>query len=183
MNINWFKNPDNIVYADIYQFMEVYDKDMNIWNFRNQIEAFRENPVPEGKVIRGRNQTSIRILIPKLLFPERFEKDENVWIFMGRSHPCYCLDKTEPWRGKEYFFFSHKDCEYFPCHETENPDLFNCLFCFCPLYCLGDRCGGSFQYFGDIKDCSGCKIPHSPDSYGYIMRRFPDIIKKAGPRP
>ena len=33
-----------------------------------------------------------------------------------------------------YKFFSHKQCEYFPCHKTDDPDNFNCLFCFCPLY-------------------------------------------------
>ena len=36
------------------------------------------------------------------------------------------------WEDKEYSFFSHKNCEYFPCHETKDTDNFNCLFCYCP---------------------------------------------------
>ena len=47
---------------------------------------------------------------------------------------------------KKYSFFSHKECEYFPCHKTEDPENFNCLFCYCPLYALGERCGGNFRY-------------------------------------
>ena len=50
------------------------------------------------------------------------------------------------WEGKEYSYFSHKNCEYFPCHKGANPENFNCLFCYCPLYALGDKCGGNFRY-------------------------------------
>ncbi|MEA4968920.1 MAG: cysteine-rich small domain-containing protein, partial [Candidatus Pelethousia sp.] len=47
---------------------------------------------------------------------------------------------------KKASFFCHKECEYFPCHETSHPEEFNCLFCYCPLYALGERCGGHFSY-------------------------------------
>ena len=60
-----------------------------------------------------------------------------------------------------YDFFQHKDCEYFPCHPGANPETFSCLFCYCPLYCLGENCGGSYRYTKDgIKDCSNCLRPH-----------------------
>ena len=49
------------------------------------------------------------------------------------------------WEGKHYAFFSNKECEYFPCHAGADPENFNCLFCYCPLYALGDKCGGNFQ--------------------------------------
>lgn len=48
--------------------------------------------------------------------------------------------------NQNYKFFNHKDCEYFPCHKTNDPDNFNCLFCYCPLYALKDKCGGNFRY-------------------------------------
>ncbi|MBO5973618.1 MAG: metal-binding protein, partial [Clostridia bacterium] len=35
---------------------------------------------------------------------------------------------------KNYAFISHRDCEFFPCHQTSDVDNFNCLFCYCPLY-------------------------------------------------
>ena len=38
------------------------------------------------------------------------------------------------WEGKEYSYFSHKKCEYFPCHKGVDPENFNCLFCYCLLY-------------------------------------------------
>ena len=57
--------------------------------------------------------------------------------------------------------FANTECPYFPCHEGIEPHLFNCLFCFCPLYALGEDCGGSpvFSENG-VKDCSRCTLPH-----------------------
>lgn len=89
-------------------------------------------------------------------------------------------EKTVPhWKGKAYSFFCHKDCEYFPCHPTKDPDNFNCLFCYCPLYALGEHCGGNFRYTETgIKDCSHCTLPHQRDNYGYITAKFQDITQR-----
>ena len=79
-----------------------------------------------------------------------------------------------------YKFFNHKDCEFFPCHPTKDPDNFNCLFCYCPLYALGEDCGGNFKYTeGGFKDCSKCKFPHKRESYEKIIERYSDIIALA----
>ncbi len=84
------------------------------------------------------------------------------------------------WEGKKYAFFQHRECEFFPCHQSADPDKFNCLFCYCPLYALGDKCGGNFTYTDSgCKDCSGCKLPHDPKSYGYIMDKFGEIMEIA----
>lgn len=176
MNANWFKNQDNVLIVSINDFIESYEKELKISNLRNQIERFRENPIPEGQILIGGNHTSIRLLSPSLTFAEHIDQGENVWVYMGKNSPCYCLDKTEPWRDKAYFFFSHRECEYYPCHQVKYSEQFNCLFCFCPLYCLGKKCGGNYNYFGDMKDCSKCMVPHLPDSYGYIMNKYSDII-------
>jgi len=89
-------------------------------------------------------------------------------------------EKKEFWEGKHYAFFQNRECEFFPCHETENPEDFNCLFCYCPLYALGSRCGGNYSYRpGEAKDCSNCKLPHSRAAYGYIIGKFPEIMKVA----
>lgn len=76
---------------------------------------------------------------------------------------------------KNYQFFRHGDCEYFPCHETDDIDNFNCLFCYCPLYMLGESCGGSFRLKNGVKDCSQCMIPHKRENYGYITGKFSEI--------
>lgn len=76
-----------------------------------------------------------------------------------------------------YAFFQNRECEYFPCHKTNDPDNFNCLFCYCPLYALGKRCGGNFRYTEDgIKDCGGCLIPHVRGNYERITSRYKEIM-------
>ena len=80
------------------------------------------------------------------------------------------------WEGKQFSFFSHKDCEYYPCHKVPEGAEFNCLFCYCPLYVLGRDCGGSPVFLENgTKDCSQCLLPHKRESYGYITRRYADI--------
>ena len=82
------------------------------------------------------------------------------------------------WKEKNYSFFSHKDCEFFPCHKTDDPDNFNCLFCYCPLYVLGDKCGGNFiRTDAGLKDCSKCLLPHQKSSFGYISESFSRIVE------
>ena len=78
---------------------------------------------------------------------------------------------------KNYSFFQHRDCEYFPCHKGANPDNFNCLFCYCPLYALGRKCGGNFKYTDSgYKDCSACAFPHRRENYEKVVSRYKDIM-------
>ncbi len=76
-------------------------------------------------------------------------------------------------------FFQNKDCEYFPCHKGLDKEKFNCMFCYCPLYMLGDKCGGNYKILaGGIKDCSDCVLCHSPTAADYISAKF-GLIKDA----
>ena len=77
-----------------------------------------------------------------------------------------------------YKFFSNTKCEYFPCHKTNDPENFNCLFCYCPLYALKDKCGGNFRYSEKgIKDCTNCTLPHQRKNYDYIIGKFKEIVE------
>ena len=77
-------------------------------------------------------------------------------------------------------FFNNKECDYFPCHKTNDFDNFNCFYCYCPLYALGENCGGNYCYTeGGIKDCSNCMVPHNPESYKYIDGKFFEIAELA----
>ena len=79
-----------------------------------------------------------------------------------------------------YDFFQNSACEFFPCHECADPETFSCLFCYCPLYALGDRCGGNFTYTQQgIKDCSNCMIPHRRENYLRIMAKMDDVLELA----
>lgn len=77
-----------------------------------------------------------------------------------------------------YRYFCNKDCQFYPCHVITNGSEFNCLFCFCPLYVLGEECGGNFSYISNtitgmkIKDCSKCTFPHRPESYDIIIDKL-----------
>ena len=77
----------------------------------------------------------------------------------------------------DYSFFCNSECEYFPCHQTDDRENFNCLFCYCPLYALGRECGGNFKYTsGGIKDCSDCLFPHRRENYAAVLARYSDIL-------
>ena len=89
-------------------------------------------------------------------------------------------ENQEPrWKDRHYAFFQNRECEYFPCHRIADPDRFNCLFCYCPLYALGRACGGNFRYTDKgIKDCTACLIPHLRENYGRIIDQYPRITDR-----
>lgn len=78
----------------------------------------------------------------------------------------------------EHFrFFQNRQCEYFPCHSGVAEEDFNCLFCYCPLYALGRRCGGNCQYTNEgIKDCMACTFPHRRENYDRVIARYGEIV-------
>lgn len=81
------------------------------------------------------------------------------------------------WQIAHYSFFANRECEYFPCHATDDPDNFNCLFCYCPLYMLGRKCGGKFRYNGKgIKICTDCSFPHRRENYPVIVKRYLELV-------
>lgn len=76
-----------------------------------------------------------------------------------------------------YDFFQNEECEYFPCHANADPETFSCMFCYCPLYALGENCGGNFKYTKNgVKDCSGCLVPHRRENYPFIKKQLSKVI-------
>ena len=91
------------------------------------------------------------------------------------------------WKNKNYSFVQNRACEFFPCHEGLREEDFNCLFCWCPLYALGESCGGACKFLEDgTKDCSDCLVPHRRENYGYFLERFGELrplaAKKSPPK-
>lgn len=78
-------------------------------------------------------------------------------------------------------FFRNTSCPYFPCHEGIDEDVFNCLFCYCPLYALGPRCGGDFTYTASgVKDCSSCTRMHEGNAGAAVVKElFPLLAELA----
>ncbi|MDD3307201.1 MAG: cysteine-rich small domain-containing protein [Acetobacterium sp.] len=78
-----------------------------------------------------------------------------------------------------YKFFQHPACEYFPCHQIDNLADFNCLFCYCPLYALGENCGGCFSYTDNgIKNCSQCSFPHHREQYDAVLEKLGTLVEQ-----
>ena len=76
-----------------------------------------------------------------------------------------------------YSFFCNRECEYFPCHAKADPNNFNCLFCYCPLYALGRKCGGNCRYNEKgNKVCTDCAFPHRKDNYMKLISRYSEIM-------
>jgi Zn-finger protein len=74
-------------------------------------------------------------------------------------------------------YFANTACRYFPCHPGADPQAFNCLFCFCPLYFLPD-CGGDCGLRQGVKDCTPCLRPHRPQGYDEILARLREEAAK-----
>ncbi len=80
-------------------------------------------------------------------------------------------------------FFQNDACPFFPCHEGLARERFNCLFCYCPLYALGEDCGGDFSYTASgIKDCSACTRLHDGDGGAELVRASFDQLAKLARR-
>ena len=78
-------------------------------------------------------------------------------------------------------FVQNRQCEYFPCHAGVDEEDFSCLFCFCPLYALGKKCGGQYRYNAKgHKVCTDCAFPHRRDSYEKILARYEEIMAAVG---
>ena len=83
-------------------------------------------------------------------------------------------------KENSFCYYKNTSCGYFPCHKVANDEDFNCMFCYCPLYALGDKCGGNFNYTKEgIKDCSNCLVPHRRENYQRIMEKMDDILELA----
>ena len=75
-------------------------------------------------------------------------------------------------------FFANRDCQFYPCHE--NCEEINCLFCYCPLYALGEKCGGACVYLeSGVKSCEHCAFPHRRENYAAVLARFPELAALA----
>ena len=84
---------------------------------------------------------------------------------------------------KHYQFFQNRDCEFFPCHSGIREADFNCLFCYCPLYPLGEACGGNYAYTEKgVKSCLDCAFPHRRENYAALLERFPELCALAARR-
>lgn len=87
------------------------------------------------------------------------------------------MDKQSACQEASHAFYQNRACKYFPCHPGADADVFNCLFCYCPLYFLED-CEGDYEMLGPIKDCTKCLKPHHPGGYERTVSRLKDEMAR-----
>lgn len=81
--------------------------------------------------------------------------------------------------SEHFKFVQNTQCEYFPCHSVADPETFNCLFCYCPLYALGEDCGGNYEYLANgVKNCMNCLLPHKKDNFEYVTTKLKVLIEQ-----
>ena len=200
LNLTWIKNPDHVSYCKENEVLPRLARELGIADLAQQVEEFRTHPTAEGVNLKGKKRTTLKLFIPNLTFPEPVEMGVDLY---GGAVPrllsVYPLgDKRELtqregdtvmgeqkkyWEGKHFAFYTNKECEYYPCHPVPEGTEFNCLFCYCPLYMLGRKCGGNFTYLeSGVKDCSKCLVPHRRENYGFIADSFQKIAGEMAER-
>ena len=91
MNINWFKNPDNVVYTTVDQFADNFGKETGIDHLGEEIRKFAADPDSVEKNLKGKKRTSLKLMIPNKIFDEKLEMGDDVWVYMGENYECYCI--------------------------------------------------------------------------------------------
>lgn len=91
MRQSWFENPDNVVYTTIAQFADNFGKEAGIPDLGRQIKDFMENPVEEGRLLKGTKRTAVKLFVPDMVFGKHIEMGEKVWLFVGETYPAYCI--------------------------------------------------------------------------------------------
>lgn len=93
MKLSWFKNPDNVIYADVNEFADNFGKETGVSNLRAKLEEFKKNPTKEGVFLKGTKRTTIRLMIPDMFFEgeEKLDMGDTVWVYLGEYYPCYCV--------------------------------------------------------------------------------------------
>lgn len=90
MNINWFKNPDHLVYINAEKDLRHLESRLRLSGLVEVAHKLHNAPIPEGYSIKGR-RTMARLFIPDLVFPEHIEMGENIFLYFGEMTECYVL--------------------------------------------------------------------------------------------
>ena len=124
-------------------------------------------------VLCVRDGTVDRVGRPEEIFTPAYI--EQLYGMEPGSYNAFFGDAKPDVQGDQRFF-QNRGCPFFPCHRGVEEQDFNCLFCYCPLYALGDSCGGNFRYTDSgVKSCEDCSFPHRRENYERVLGRWPEI--------
>ena len=194
LNLTWIKNPDHVSYCKENEVLPRLARELGIADpphggggksEREETYHFEAvHPQPDLPGAGGDGGERVDLYggaMPRLLsvYPLGGDKRE----LTQREGDTVMGEQKKYWEGKHFAFYTNKECEYYPCHPVPEGTEFNCLFCYCPLYMLGRKCGGNFTYLeSGVKDCSECLVPHRRENYGFIADSFQKIAGEMAER-
>lgn len=91
MNVNWFKDPDHVVYCTVEQFADNFGKETGIDKLGEKIQAFAKNPDSVEENLKGIKRTSLKLFRPNRVFEEKLDMGDEVWVYLGENYECYCI--------------------------------------------------------------------------------------------
>lgn len=91
MNINWFKDPDNLVYINAQKSLPELEKRLKLPGLAEAANDLHSNPNEQGFTLKGPKRTSGRLFIPDMTFKQHIEMGENIFLFLGEMTECYVI--------------------------------------------------------------------------------------------
>ena len=91
MNVNWFKDPDHVVYATVEQFADNFGTETGIPDLKEKLTAFHEDPEFVEENLKGMKRTYLKVFIPNKVFKEPIDMGDTIWVYMGENYECYCI--------------------------------------------------------------------------------------------
>ncbi len=90
MNVSWFKDQDHLVYINADKDLAELESRLKLPGLAEAAEHLHKHPTPDGYSIKGR-RTMARLFIPNMVFSEKIEMGENVFLYFGEMTECYVL--------------------------------------------------------------------------------------------
>lgn len=91
MNINWFKDPDHLVYINAEKSLAELEKRLKLPGLVQAADMLRAAPNAEGITIKGSKRSSGKLFIPDLVFKQHIEMGENLFLYLGEMSECYVI--------------------------------------------------------------------------------------------
>ena len=91
MNINWFRDEDNLVYINAEKDLHRLEVQLQLPGLEEAATELYRNPTAEGLTLKGPRRTTARLFIPDLLFGKHIEMGENVFLYRGDMVECYVI--------------------------------------------------------------------------------------------
>ena len=95
MNIHWLEDENNLVYINAETGLHDLELQLQLPGLEEAATELHFHPTKEGLSLKGPRRTTVRLMIPDLLFGHHIEMGENIFLFRGEMSECYVLYWTQ----------------------------------------------------------------------------------------